>query len=234
MGTEDQGTEHMVRRKARPRLLDLYCGAGGAARGYHDAGFEVIGVDINFQPNYPYKFIKMDALEILEILGTSAYQHWSEFNNIQVIHASPPCQRYSRMTQCHPGLSETYPDIVEDTRELLVQTGLPYVIENVETAPLKDPITLCAWAFGFRLYRHRLFESNMPISAPHHYPHTVPASPAGKWKEGTIMSVAGHIAPMSLARQIMAIDWMTRDELVEAIPPYYTLHVGEQIMEALQ
>jgi DNA (cytosine-5)-methyltransferase 1 len=150
------------------------------------------------------------------------------------IHASPPCQRYSAMSACRPGLSDEYPDLVGPTRELLKQTGLPWVIENVPGSPLNDPIVLCGQMFGLELYRHRLFEASLPLVAPEHPAHTMPASKAGHWTPGTVMSVAGHCAPIAKAREVMGIDWMNRAELGESIPPAYTEFIGAQLLQALE
>ena len=207
----------------RPRLLDVFCGAGGAAVGYHRAGFEVVGVDINPQPNYPFEFHQGDALHFLA-------EHWREFD---AVHASPPCQRYSAMSNCRPGLAEEYPDLIAATRNLLELTGLPYVIENVPGSPLRPDLTLCGQMFGLELYRHRVFESNVFLWQPGHPKHRVPASRAGHWKPGTIMSVSGHVSPIAVARKAMGIDWMNRAELAESIPPAYSQHVGEQLIEQL-
>jgi DNA (cytosine-5)-methyltransferase 1 len=211
----------------RPRLLDLFCGAGGASLGYHDAGFEVVGVDIKPQPNYPFEFIQAEALDTLgRFMRTSRLLHSARFD---AIHASPPCQAYSSMTKCRPGLSLEYPDLIGPTRHLLEQSGLPWVIENVPYAPMRADVTLCGQMFGLPLYRHRLFEANFPIVQPDHPEHLIPASKAGHWKPGTIISVSGHVAPISVARMAMGIDWMNRDELSEAIPPAYTEFVGQQM-----
>lgn len=190
--------------------------------GYHRAGFEVVGVDLSPQPNYPFEFHQADAM--------AGQVNLAAFD---VIHASPPCQSYSAMSACRPGLAEHYPDLVSAVRAMLVKSGLPYVIENVPGSPLEDPITLCGLMFDLELHRHRLFESNLPLTAPEHPPHDVPASKAGHWRPGTIMSVAGHVAPVAHARKIMGIDWSTRDELVEAIPPVYTEHLGRQLIHAV-
>src|SRR5512139_314282 len=146
-----------------PRILDLFCGAGGAAVGYHRAGFDVVGVDINPQPNYPFEFVQADALWALQQLqvGSLLDYHLSDFD---AIHASPPCQRYSTATKRN-GTELEHPDLIGPTRELLQATGLPYVIENVVGAPLRDSILLCgSWfalgADGYRLKRHRLFETS--------------------------------------------------------------------------
>lgn len=196
------------------KILDLFCGAGGAAMGYHRAGFEVIGVDHVAQPHYPFQFIRADWRDVVGRVTVDA------------VHASPPCQAYSAMTNCRPGLSDTYPDLVEDVRAVLKTLDVPWVIENVPGAPLINPITLCGQMFGLDLYRHRLFETSFNAVEPYHPFHLKPASRAGHWKPGTVMSVAGHFAPMSVAKQAMGITWMNRDELGEAIPPAYTEYLG--------
>ncbi len=215
----------------KPLLLDLFCGAGGAAVGYHRAGFDVVGVDINPQPRYPFRFVQADALDFTSWhLATWANPQWD------AIHASPPCQGYSAMSNSRPEIDGKYPRLIEPVRELLQATGLPYVIENVPGAKneMRDPVTLCGQMFGLELYRHRLFESNTWIEQPEHPAHTVPASKAGHWKPGTVMSVAGHVSPIAKAREVMGIDWMTRDELAESIPPAFTEHVGSYLLLAVQ
>jgi DNA (cytosine-5)-methyltransferase 1 len=193
--------------------------------GYHRAGFEVVGVDIAPQANYPFTFIQADALEFM-MNGNS--------EPFDAIHASPPCQRYSAMSACRPGLADKYPDLVADTRRALDLTGLPTVIENVPGAPLFDPVKLCGQMFGLELYRHRLFEiDRFTVEEPAHPAHVVPASRAAHWTPGTIMSVSGHMAPIAHARRIMGIDWTTRAELAESIPPAYTEHIGRQLMTQL-
>lgn len=207
------------------RVLDLYSGAGGAAMGYAQAGFVVVGVDKGLQPRYPFRFIQGDALDVLAQLDLSRFD---------LIHASPPCQHYSAMSVCRPGLADTYPDLLAPTRAALQATGMPYIIENVVGAPMVDPITLCGWSFGLRLYRHRLFESNLTLTAPDHLRHRLKTSDAGRWRPGTVISVQGHCAPISVAKSAMGIDWMRREELVEAIPPAYTRHLGTQARTALR
>lgn len=206
---------------ARPRLLDLFCGAGGAAMGYHRAGFEVVGVDLHPQKHYPFEFIRADAMTF-------------PLDGFDAIHASPPCQRYSAMSTCRPGLSDDYPDFVELTRSRLVESRVPWVIENVPGSPLYRPVTLCGHMFGLRLYRHRLFETSFLLAEPTHQPHTLPASKAGHWTPGTIISVAGHCAPIKEAREAMGIDWMPRNELAEAIPPAYTEYVGAALVQEVR
>ena len=203
------------------RLLDAFCGAGGAGVGYNRAGFEVVGIDINKQLNYPFEFHQQDAIEYI-------IKHGHEFD---AIHASPPCQRHSKMSTCRPGLAETYPDLIEPTRDALILTGKPYVIENVVGAPLRQDLSLCGQMFGLELYRHRMFESNIYLPQLSHPLHLIPASKAGHWKPGTIMSISGHIAPIKLAREAMGIDWTNRHELAEAIPPAYAEYIGTELMK---
>lgn len=201
--------------------------------GYHRAGFDVVGVDLAPQPNYPFTFYRGDALDFVR-------DHWPDF---AAIHASPPCQYYSAMSVCRPGLADAYPDLVAPTRDELQATGLPWVMENVEgsgltTQPTLDGelhgITLCGHMFGLRLYRHRLFESNVPLIEPAHPRHLIPGGKAGHWKPGEIISVSGNCSPIALAREAMGIDWMPRNELAESIPPAYAEHIGRQIMTAIE
>lgn len=220
---------------SRPLLLDLFCGAGGAAVGYHRAGFDVIGVDIAPQPNYPFRFVQGSAVRVAdELLVWRTMDLGIDPDDIVAIHASPPCQRHSRMSNCRPGLAAGYPALIEPTRELLDAIGLPYVIENVEGSPLIDPVMLCGTMFGYELYRHRLFETfGFTLPQPLHPVHVKSASKAGHWVPGTVMSVSGHCAPISHAREIMDMNWSTRDELTEAIPPYFSEYVGTQLMKEL-
>jgi DNA (cytosine-5)-methyltransferase 1 len=192
--------------------------------GYHQAGFTVTGVDIKPQKNYPFGFFQREALDFVNLHG----------KRFDVIHASPPCQRHSAMSNCRPGLADEYPDLIDATREALEATGKPWIIENVPGSPLRDPITLCGQMFGLELYRHRLFETNFPIKEPEHPKHVIPASKAGHWKPGTIMSVSGHIAPIKVARDAMGIHWTNREELAEAIPPAYTRYIGQQLIDTLR
>lgn len=212
------------------KLLDLFCGAGGAAVGYARAGFEVTGVDIEPQRNYPFPRYTENAFDTLDRI-ISRPDLW----NIQAIHASPPCQPYSYMSACRPELVDEYLALIEPVREALIATGLPYVIENVPGAPLIDPVMLCGRMFGRDLYRHRLFElGGFSVEPPEHPPHLIPASKAGHWVPGTVMSVAGHFAPVAHARLIMDIDWMNREEMAEAIPPYFTEYIGLALMRACE
>jgi DNA (cytosine-5)-methyltransferase 1 len=236
---------------SKPIIVDLYCGAGGATKGYQQAGFFVIGVDINPQPNYCGDvFVQADALEFMAGLAESGFVFLSNFSggsmlrlrDIAAFHGSPPCQFHSGMTNCRPGLKDSYADLISETRDFFEWFGLPYVIENVMGSPLRPDLLLCGQMFGRELYRHRLFETNIVLPAPvpltparfpHRecgWDHPLPASKAGHWEPGTIMSVAGHMAPVALARKIMEIDWTNREELAESIPPYYSEFVGGFLM----
>jgi DNA (cytosine-5)-methyltransferase 1 len=180
-----------------------------------------VGVDIVDQPNYPFKFHRGDVK-----------QYAIEHSNHDFVWASPVCKRYTRMTNCREGVAATHPDDIAFVRAMLRYSGKPYVIENVVGSPLINPTMLCGRMFGLDLYRHRLFESNFPITAPAHPAHDKCASRAGHWAPGTTMSVAGHFSPVSHAKEIMGIDWMTRDELSQAIPPAYSRYIGEQFKES--
>jgi len=217
----------------KPRILDLFCGAGGASTGYHRAGFDVVGVDLNpdVGRHYPFEFHATDAIHYLA-------EHWADFD---AVHASPPCQHFSAMSQCRPGLAEEYPDLVAPVRNLLKLTGLPYVMENVVGSPLASAsdlfgshgAVLCGHMFGLKLYRHRVFEASFAIATPPHPAHAIPASKAGHWKPGTIISVSGNCSPIAVAREAMGIDWMDRNELAESIPPAYTEFLGGLLLEQL-
>lgn len=205
----------------KPRALDLFCGAGGATRGLQQAGFHVTGVDINPQPRYCGDvFIQADALTI-------------DVSGYELVWSSPPCQHYSRASACRPGLKATYPDLVEPTRNLLRAKASAWVIENVPGAPLINPIRLCGAMFGRPLYRHRLFETSLPIPEPAHVKHLVKCSRAGHWKPGTYVCVAGNCAPIALAREAMGVAWTTRRELAESIPPVFSEYIGRQFLAIL-
>lgn len=218
---------------SRPRLLDLFCHAGGAGEGYHRAGFEVVGVDIEPQPNYPFEFHLADALTV-------------PLDGFDVIHASPPCHRWStasgRGRKVDP---ERYPDLIRPIRErLLAETDVPYVIENVVGAPLLAPIRLCGSSFGLDLQRHRLFELGRfhPTLVPpcaHHWQTRRFRSLDGKRKNGglaRVVGVHGHVnytGEAALRCKAMGIDWMTQAELTQAIPPVFTEWIGSQLLSHL-
>lgn len=212
---------------SKPKLLDLFCGAGGAARGYQLAGFHVTGVDIKPQPRYAGdEFHQTDAMTF-------------PLDGFDVIHASPPCQAYSNAQRIQ---GNSHPDLIAAIRLKIVcaqlgQIRKHYVIENVEGAPLIEPIVLCGGAFlGLSVYRHRLFESSVRyLKQPWHIRHGAPVTKMGRPpKPGDFMHVVGNFSGVKRAREAMGIDWMTRDELREAIPPAYSEYIGTQLMAALK
>ncbi len=222
---------------SRPLLLDLFCGAGGAAMGYYRAGFDVVGVDIAPQPNYPFDFEQVDAMNVLR--GRWWHVRPTQFD---VIHASPPCQRYSDLSNRNNN-ADDWPDLVPIVRELLTIWDVPYVIENVEGAPLIDPITLCGTMFaGLRVIRHRLFKSNMPLTSPPHgrhplvFTHDKRKAHYGHLDQDTsfVQVTGGGNATVANKADAMGIDWMTGAELNEAIPPAYTEFIGAQLLQHLE
>ncbi len=213
------------------RILDLFCGAGGAARGYADAGFEVVGVDIRPQPHYPFEFHQADALEYLR-------EHWREFD---AVHASPPCQSYMRIRKLVESKhgERGYMDLVPETREALKTTGLPYIIENVPGSPIRPDIRLNGLMFGLKVIRERWFETNwfQGLQPP------LPTKPR-KWttnayrgmssfEHAQLINVCGANFILADARKAMGIDWMSRKEIAQAIPPAYTEYVGRLLMDYL-
>jgi DNA (cytosine-5)-methyltransferase 1 len=208
-------------------LLDLFCGAGGAAMGYYSTGFKVVGVDIKPQPHYPFQFIEADALDFVTLYGQS----------FDMIHASPPCQRYTKQAK-QKRTSESHPDLIGPVRDVVVALNKPYVIENVLEARshLKDPVMLCGTQFGLGVFRHRLFESSTTIPELAHRRHY------GRIGDGTYVSVTGHTGGRSLRdgilhgvfadwQRAMNIDWMSADEMTQAIPPVYTEYVGNALRD---
>ena len=223
---------------SKPKLLDLFCGAGGAGMGYFRAGFDVTGVDMNPQPNYPFKFIQADAIDY--VAG-----HGYKFD---AIHASPPCQVHTALA----GLvrrragGEDYDvrhvDLIPHTRFWLESIGVPYVIENVPGArkSLRNPYMLCGGMFGLKVYRHRLFESNVYIFLPPHQKHVQKCLNKGyvPKTEHDFVIVTGKVGANILAQKAMGIDWMSTrriedrtSEASQAIPPAYTEYIGYQLMQ---
>lgn len=233
-------------------LLDLFCGAGGAAKGYANAGFDIVGVDIKDMPRFPYEFHRADALAIMEyLLDGGEFFSTDEtpytLDDFAAIHASPPCQAWSKMCNGIPGLKDKYPQLIEPIRALLIKTGLPYVIENVPGAPLINPVTLCGSQFGLAadwsgrammLRRHRVFESNFPIPDAGPHDHSLPAMPVYGHGPGATYFRRYPDAPRKgearAARLAMRIDWMRRDELCESIPPAYTEYIGSALMAHIE
>ena len=241
-----------------PKLLDLFCGAGGAAMGYHRAGFEVVGVDIKPQPHFPFEFHQGDAM-------TYALE------GFDAIHASPPCQGYSIMRNLPWLRHKVYPLLIEPTRERLVAADVPWVIENVAGArrTIRRPDGmqagwLCGGMFGLPFYRHRYFETNWFWMQPGHPRHQVTIRggrtlggrardivfsaaedsrgietwPGRRGDHGaghglTIRPEIGHGKGIAAARAAMGVEWMRGDEITQAIPPAYTEYIGKWLMKAL-
>ena len=226
----------------KPRLLDLFCCAGGGAAGYHRAGFEVVGVDIEPQPNYPFKFHQADALDVLDALISerpdSLLRLRTALDGVDAIHASPPCQ-FRTAYKRRPGHVRDSPNLIPRTRELLRASGLPYVIENIEYArdQLLEPVRLCGSSFGLDVRRHRLFECSFAATGlPCEHSWQTPRFPAAtnrvKNSRRTVEIGVWRI-PLETQRRAMGIGWMTLGELSEAIPPAYTEHIGRQLIGAL-
>ena len=201
-----------------PVLLDLFCGAGGAGMGYHQAGFDVIGVDINPQPHYPFKFHQADAMTY-------------PLDGFDAIHASPPCQGYSRMRHLPWLADRKYRLLIDPVRTLLEASGLPWVIENVEDAPMPYSTVLCGQTLGLPLYRHRRFGSSILIMAPPHQRHDRTISPGRHIGARGRDSTWERNTPMPEA---MGCPWMTQKEVAQAIPPAYTEWIGTQLLQYVQ
>lgn len=214
------------------KILDLFCKAGGAAMGLHrvwpDA--EIVGVDIEYQHNYPFcgaeqkceqhqrqgsfTFIQADAM---------TFPLWG----YNFVWASPPCQRYTQMLNHGLTSRNGHPDLVAPTRERLIASGAPYVIENVPHAPLLNPIMLCGEMFGLRVTRHRLFESSFPLPQPGHPKHR--GTHIRKQNDGGYCyRVYGHETGKPSWGAAMGIDWMRSPELAQAVPPAYSEWIARQ------
>lgn len=204
------------------KVLDLFCGAGGASMGYHRAGFKVTGVDIKHGKRYPFKYLRLNVMELQP----------SDLAEYDLIHASPPCQTHSitRNLRIAQGKQTDKLDLIEPTRALLQASGKPYVIENVPGAPLFKPILLCGSAFDLKVRRHRLFESNLELkgTACDHKKQGRPVGVYGSMRD-EIPSGGKTAESIEQAREAMGIDWMIWGELVEAIPPVYTEYLGRQV-----
>jgi DNA (cytosine-5)-methyltransferase 1 len=219
--------------QTRPKLLDLFSGAGGASMGYHMAGFDVTGADIEDHPSYPFRLVMQDALEA-DLSGYDAYA------------ASPPCQGYSRTR--HQSKSDSLL-LIGQVRDRFESTGKPYVIENVEDArwDMKSPVRLCGSSFGLRVRRHRLFEANFDLAGPDcdhgwqnsYKPYRIYV---GKSRTGGVGYRESGVQPVYGGNHnvggdsrfyksvAMGIDWMSEEDLNEAIPPAYSAYVGRQLL----
>ncbi|MGH2878932.1 MAG: DNA cytosine methyltransferase [Solirubrobacteraceae bacterium] len=224
---------------SRPRLLDLFCGAGGASVGYHHAGFDVVGVDIEQQPKYPFESIQADALKLLRTgLKTGMICGVWRLADFDAIHASPPCQPHSSLTGWG-GTRRVAPgrvDLIPETRTLLTCAGLPYVIENVEGAGLHNAARICGQGLGLRVRRHRRFESNVPlmsVGCHHHEPPVIVVR--GSIGRKVFDPRRKAIAPsLALAREVMEMPWASASELADAIPPRYTEHIGSYLLAEVE
>jgi len=229
------------------RVLDLFCGAGGAAMGYARAGFDVVGVDIEPQPRYPFPFVQADAIEY-------GAEHGAAFD---LVHASPPCQAYSPLRHLPWLRDRVYWDSLPPTLEMLAMIGRPYVVENVERAPL-DGLTLCgamfglAWPDGTPIYRHRRFLSTEFLLAPGHPKHFRSIAPSPTRNASNHANAAireriergfglnngrvwgGHQSATAVAGSAVGIEWMTSKEVAQAIPPAYTEWMGAQLLPRLE
>jgi DNA (cytosine-5)-methyltransferase 1 len=233
------------------KLLDLFCGAGGASAGYSAAGYEVTGVDVSTKAltRYPYDSVRADALDIL---NTPSF--WGGYD---LIHASPPCQTYSISKYSHHNI---HPDLLGPTLEALAATGKPWVVENVPLAPLENALTLCGTMFGLTatdtdgrplaLRRHRLFACTHPLTAPaacsclvtrrrrdRNLRTSAPDRIGGVYGGGSSdrtyaqkVRRGGYTPSKAVGQDLMGIRWMTRDQLAQAIPPAYTYWIGQQLL----
>lgn len=230
-------------RRGRPVLVDLFCGAGGAGMGYYQAGFDVIGVDIDPQPDYPFRFIQADAIAFLDRMLAGGTWDWVGPGVVAAYHGSPPCQGYSSLSALHPEVD--YPKLVGDVRARFRALGRPYVIENVIGSPMTNALLLCGSMFGMRIRRHRLFDTSDLIYAPspcqHHlqpdilgvYGNSDGAHEPGFKHEGH--KRGPRQATTTEAREVMEMPWVTkRRGLTEAIPPRFTRHIGEQLLSVVE
>ena len=219
-------------RRGSPNYSIFSAALAVAGVGYSQAGFEVTGVDIDPQPRYPFEFIQADALTLDPAFIAS----------FDAVHASPPCQSYSDLAKRN-GNAHQWPRLIEPIREILVRSRLPYIIENVDGAPLLNPVVLCGTMFPhLRVLRHRLFETNFLILAPPHKKHPKVHTfdrrkshygTTNEWKDFVQVTGGGNCT-LAAAREAMGIDWMTKGEINESIPPAYTEFIGRQLLRSLR
>ena len=207
----------------KPRLLDLFCGAGGAAVGYHRAGFDVVGVDIKPQPHYPFEFHQADALTF-------------PLDGFDAIHASPPCQAYTSMRRLGKNAGRDAPELVEPTRARLIVSGRPWVMENVVGSPLLNPLRLCGSSFGLGVRRHRLFESSgLIFGLPCRHdlqPEPVAVYGDHPQQPGDKTYRVRRARTLAEGQAAMGIDWMPWRPLTQAVPPAYTEWIGARLLRA--
>lgn len=204
------------------KALDLFCCGGGASVGLYQAGFDVVGIDIEPQKNYLYVFHQSDALSL-----PVSYLQMFDF-----IWASPPCQKYTPSAKQWRKEGKVYPDLIQATRELLKLAGRPYCIENVEDAPLINPVMLCGTMFGLKTYRHRIFETNFKVVQPAHQKHAHKNAKMGRPpKENEYLQIVGHFSGVPMAREIMGLPHLNQYELAQAVPPAYSRYIAEQFLK---
>jgi DNA (cytosine-5)-methyltransferase 1 len=249
----------------RPRLLDLFCCEGGASRGYDLAGFDVYGIDLFTKTKggfsrkrYPYPARQGDALFAMEMLLADGGLRFDNgellvLRDFAAVHASPPCQHASAGTRAMRSKGDTrHPALIEPTRDLLRQTGLPYVIENVKGAALVDPVVYCGTEFGLRtidddgtpleMWRHRLFEANWPLYGRTGCQHGLYATQvAGSYggarrdkDEARNVRHGGYVPSKRVQQELLGIDWMTERGMYQALPPAYTQEVGRRLLAHLR
>ncbi|WP_328447424.1 DNA methylase [Amycolatopsis sp. NBC_00438] len=209
----------------RPRILIGFCCQGGEAMGYWQAGFDITGVDINPQLRFPFTFVQGDAIAY-------AREHGHEY---AAVAGGPPCQGYSLTHRIH---GNDHPRLIAQFREVVARLGKPYVIENVEEAraELRDAVLLCGAMAGFGLhtYRHRLFETNWPLTVPDHPEHGDPMVKMGRpLQPGDWYHAVGNFSGVPYVRADMGVPWMNRDGIRECIPPVYARHIGTQLLAHL-
>ena len=223
----------------KPLLLDLYCCEGGASAGYVRAGFDVVGVDIAPRKRYPYRFIQADAEALLSWLIDSG-----AIRQFAAIHASPPCQEYSALKSLK---THQYPDLLAPTRDLLMASGLPWILENVATAPMQQGIEVCGTALGLNVRRHRRFDASHLLYGPGRCQHSLdnvnvyghgawnyrPRSDDPRTKHWTRKTQQCPL-PIAAAKAAFQAPWMTQHGLAECIPPAYTEFLGRQLMAVIE
>jgi hypothetical protein len=215
------------------KLLDLFCGGGGAAMGYYRAGFDVVGIDIKSQPYYPFKFYQSDAIEYLIKYG----------ENFDLIHASPPCQGYSNSTRAdskyvYYSKGKDTPRLIDPLREVLLKIGNPYIIENVRGAKkyLKNPIVLCGSMFNLYISRHRYFETSFNVSQLFHPSCSGIAKINAEklnfdYRDMTVTGKGRRAGTSERWKILLGINWdMTQANLAESIPPVYTEWIAKQYL----
>jgi DNA (cytosine-5)-methyltransferase 1 len=221
----------------RPRALDLFCGAGGASMGLHRAGFDVVGVDIEPQPHYPFTFIQTDAFAVLTMLAARRGT-WIDGRAFDLIWASPPCQGRTAYRRRPDHVAPVDTDgAIARVRDDLTILAMPSIIENVPGAPLISPITLCGSMFGLDVQRHRIFECSFPVTQPacDHSKWTPRFPPAtNRTNKRRTVEVGVWRIPLETQQAAMGIDWMQLEELSQAIPPAYAEYLGRAALAAME